>query len=413
MHEPITNRDAAIAADAADPLSFLRARFDLPSGIVYLDGNSLGAMPSNVPAAMLDAVTRQWGTDLITSWNENDWWRLPTRIGDRIAPLIGAGPGQVVCGDSTSIQLFQALTGLVRSNPGRSTLITDEANFPTDQYIAESVARTAGLRLIRTSPSELASVLDDHTSVVSFSAVDYRTGELWDAAAITDAVHRSGARMLWDLCHVAGAVPFALDALEADAAVGCSYKYLNGGPGAPAWLYLPTRNQHLDLPLTGWHGHADPFGLAREYRPAEGISRGRIGTPSVLAMLALDAALDVWDDVDIADVRAKSLALTRLAMDFVDDRLGAAMHIVTPRADDRRGSQVALRMPHAYEVTQALIARGVIGDFRAPDMLRLGFAAPYLTYAEVWDAMLTLYDVVTSGAYTDPSYARRADAAVT
>lgn len=413
MAEAITTRGAAVAADVADPVGFMRSRFELPAGIVYLDGNSLGAMPAHVPAAMADAVSRQWGTDLITSWNENGWWQLPTRIGDRIATLVGAAPGQVVCGDSTSVQLFQALTGLVRSNPGRSILITDGANFPTDQYIAESVARSAGLRLVRTSPADLASVLDEHTAVVSFSAVDYRTGELWDAAAITEAAHRSGARMLWDLCHVAGAVPFALDDLGADAAVGCSYKYLNGGPGAPAWLYLPRRHQQLDLPLTGWHGHAEPFGLASEYTPANGIGRGRIGTPSILAMLALDAALDVWDGVDIQAVRTKSLALTQLVIDFVDDRLSTAVQVVTPRQPHRRGSQVALRMPHAYEVTQALIARGVIGDFRAPDLLRLGFAAPYLTYTEVWDAMLTLYDVVTSGAFTDPAYARSADAAVT
>ena len=414
MPELITSRADAVAADSADPLAFVRERFTLPAGVVYLDGNSLGAMPANVPAAVADAVSRQWGHDLIRSWNDNEWWFLPTRVGDRIGALVGAAPGQVVCGDSTSVQLFQALTGLVRDNPGRTTVITDGANFPTDQYIAESVARAAGLHLVRVSPDELASALDDHTAVVSFSAVDYRTGELWDVESITAAVHRAGARMLWDLAHVAGAVPFALDALGADAAVGCTYKYLNGGPGAPAWIYLPRGRQNLDLPLTGWHGHADPFALTAEYSPASGIARARIGTPSILAMLTLDAALDVWNDMSIEAVRAKSLQMTAMVMAFADERLAdLGVEVVTPREARRRGSQVALRMPSAYEVTQALIARGIIGDFRAPDILRLGFAAPYLGFAEVWDALQIAADVLESRAYADPAYARTASAAVT
>lgn len=412
--EPIITRDAAVAADAQDELAGLRGRFNLPQGVVYLDGNSLGAMPTHLPAVMADAVARQWGTDLIRSWNDNGWWTLPTRIGDRIGALVGAAPGQIVCGDSTSVQLYQALTALVGLNPGRTTLITDGGNFPTDQYIAESVARATGLRLIRTSPDCVQSVLDTDTAVVSFSAVDYRSGELWDATSITAAVHGSGALMLWDLCHVAGAVPFELDALRTDAAVGCSYKYLNGGPGAPAWLYLPTHNQHAALPLTGWHGHADPFALEPRYVPAPGIERARIGTPSVLAMLALDAALDVFDAADIPAIRTKSLALTDMVIRFADARLAAHEVVVaTPRAPERRGSQVALRLPRAYEVTQALIARGVIGDFRAPDVLRLGFAAPYLGYAQVWDAMVALQDVLSSGEFTDPAFARSAAAPVT
>jgi kynureninase len=267
---------------------------------------------------------------------------------------------------------------------------------------------------VRTSPAQLAGVLDDQTAVVSFSAVDYRTGELWDAPRITAAVHDAGALMMWDLCHVIGAVPFALDSVGADAAVGCSYKYLNGGPGAPAWLYLPTRNQAADLPLTGWHGHADPFALAPVYAPADGIARARIGTPSVLGMLALDAALDLWDGIDIAEVRAKSMALTDLVISFADRHLTAFdVEVVTPREHVRRGSQVALRMPHAYEVTQALISRGVVGDFRAPDLLRLGFAALYLTFTDVWDAMEQLRDVLASAAYDDPVHARGAGSTVT
>ncbi|MCU1655987.1 MAG: kynU [Pseudonocardiales bacterium] len=415
MADPVSSRAAAVAADAADPLAFARARFALPPDVVYLDGNSLGALPANVPAAVADAVERQWGRDLISSWNSNGWWQLPAHVGDRIGALVGAAPGQVICGDSTSVQLFQALTALARIGTGRRTIITDGANFPTDQYLAESVARILGLRLVRVAPPDLAGVLDADTAVVSFSAVDYRTGERWDAPAITAAVHDAGALMLWDLCHVAGALPFDLDGLAADAAVGCTYKYLNGGPGSPAWLYLPTRLQpSADLPLTGWHGHADPFALEQQYVPATGIARGRIGTPALLSMLALDAALDVWDGVDLAAVRAKSLALSDLVIGYADANLAAfGVEVVTRREHERRGSQAALRMPHAYEVTQALVARGVVGDFRAPDLLRLGLAPLYLSFADVWTAMETLRDVLATEAYRDPAFARGMDATVT
>jgi kynureninase len=397
----------AEAADRADPLAFARARFTLPADVVYLDGNSLGALPANVPAAVADGVTRQWGTDLIGSWNPpNDWWHLPRRIGDRIGALVGAGAGQVVCGDSTTIQLFQALGALVRLAPGRSTVVTDGANFPTDQYVAESVTRLLGLRLVRVSPDRVASVLDDDVAVVSFSAVDYRTGERWDVAGITDEVHASGTRMLWDLAHVAGAMPFDLDALGADAAVGCTYKYLNGGPGSPGWIYLPIQLQErIELPVMGWNGHTDPFSLDQQFVPAPGIDRARIGTPSVLSMLALDAALDVWDGVDLLAVRAKSLALTDLVLVFADGLAEFGVEAVTPRDPERRGSQVSLRMPHAYEVTQALAARGVVGDFRAPDLLRLGFTPLYLSYADVWSAMQALRDVMQTRAYDDPRFA--------
>jgi kynureninase len=414
--EPIRSAQEAAAADLTDPLARLRPRFALPEGVVYLDGNSLGAMPAHVPAAVADAVERQWGHDLIRSWNApNDWWRLPARVGDRIGALVGAGPGQVTCGDSTTVQLYQALVALARLAEGRTTLVTDGANFPTDQYVAESVARSLGLRLVRASPGEVTEALGDDTAVVSFSAVDYRTGELWDARAITDAVHGAGGLMLWDLCHVAGAVPFQLDALGADAAVGCTYKYLNGGPGAPAFVYVPARHQlRLDLPITGWHGHADPFGLERSFVPASGIARARIGTPPVLSMLALDAALDVWDAVDLSAVRAKSLALAELVLGYAEERLrGYGVEPVTPRDPARRGSQVSLRLPAAYQVTQALIARGVIGDFRAPDLLRLGLAPLYLRFADVWQAMEQLGDVLATRAYDDPAFARSAATAVT
>jgi kynureninase len=264
------------------------------------------------------------------------------------------------------------------------------------------------MALVRVTPRDVESVLGPDVALVSFSAVDYRTGELWDAPAVTAAVHDAGAVMLWDLCHAVGAVPFDLDGICADAAVGCSYKYLNGGPGAPAWIYLAARHhERVHLPLTGWQGHADPFGLSSSYLPASGIERARIGTPPIIAMRALDAALDVFEDVALADVRAKSLALTELALTRADD---LAVSAVTPREPGRRGSQVALRLPHAYEVTQALIGRGVIGDFREPDLLRLGFAPLYVRFVDVWDAMDVLADVLGSEAWRDPRYAARATA---
>jgi kynureninase len=401
---PELTRETAL--QTTDPLAAVRDRFVLPDKVIYLDGNSLGALPKNVPAALDDAVTRQWGHDLIGSWNGNGWWTLPGRVGDRIGRLVGAGPGQVMCGDSTSVQLFQALVALCRLNPHRRTLITDSTGFPTDQYLAQSVARMLDLRLLHIRPDAVDEVLGEDTAVVALGAIDYRTGERWDAQGLTDTIHRAGGLVLWDLAHAAGVVPFDLDGIGADAAVGCSYKYLNGGPGAPAWIYLPKRHQAAaDLPLTGWHGHAAPFDLAPSFTPADGIERARIGTPHLLSMLALDAALDVFDDVPIDDIRAKSLALTQLVIDYADAHLPDAT-VVTPREDDRRGGQVALRMRHAYEVTQALIARGVIGDFRAPDILRMGFSPLYLSFAEVWDALEILREVLETRAYEDPGYAR-------
>ena len=408
---PIRSRDAAVAADARDPIAFARERFTRPTDLAYLDGNSLGALPSAVPAALRDAVERQWGQDLITSWNDNGWWTLPRRVGDRIASLLGAAPGQVICGDSTSVQIFQALVALARLRPGRRTLIIDRAAFPTDQYLADSVASLLGLTVRRISPTELAQTVDQDTAVVALSAVDYRTGELWDVARLTAAAHDAGALMMWDLCHAAGALDVQLDALTVDAAVGCGYKYLNGGPGAPGWLYLATRHQaSAELPLAGWHGHAEPFGLDGTYRPAPGIDRARIGTPPVLSMLALQTAMDAWDGVAIATVRAKSLALTDLVIAFADAHLPMA-EVVTPREHHRRGSQVALRLPYAYEVCRALIARGVIGDFRAPDLLRLGFTPLYLSYTQVWDALEVLRDVLQSEVFLSPEYARETDGA--
>jgi kynureninase len=323
---------------------------------------------------------------------------------------MGAAEGQVMCGDSTSVQLFQALVAACRLRPGRSVLLTDGANFPTDQYLADSVGRLLGLQVVRLHPSELAQHLDERVAAVSFSLVDYRTGELFDAAGLTRAAHEAGAVMVWDLCHAVGALPVALDEAEVDLAVGCTYKYLNGGPGSPAFVYVAHRHQQqVDLPLTGWNGHHEPFGLNGSYVAADSIERARIGTPPLLSMAALQAALTAFDGVDLHRLRAKSLALTQQVIDFADQRLaGFGVEVATPRRPELRGSQVSLRMPDAYQVCQALIERGVIGDFRAPDLLRLGFPPMYLSHADVHRGMTLLAEILADGSYREPRFARRA-----
>jgi kynureninase len=408
--EPDARRDAARLLDAVDPLAPARELFVLPEGVRYLDGNSLGAMPRAVPPAIEDALRRQWASDLIRSWNDNDWWGLPSRVGDRIGALIGAAPGQVMCGDSTSVQLFQTLMAACRLRPGRSVILTDGTSFPTDQYLADSVGRLLGLRVVRVRPSELAQHLDDETAVVSLNLVDYRSGELRDAGRITSQVHAAGALMLWDVCHAAGILPVHLDEVGADLAVGCGYKYLSGGPGAPAFVYVASRLiAEVDLPLTGWHGHRDPFGLDERYAPAESIERTRIGTPPLLSMLSLNAALDVFDSVSIDAIRTKSLLLTDRVIAFADEHLVPFdVDVVTPREQDRRGSQVSLRMPSAHAVCQALIERGVIGDFRAPDVLRLGFNPLYLSHSDVCEALLEVQSVLQEGVYREERFAHRA-----
>ncbi|MFC9324102.1 kynureninase [Kitasatospora sp. NPDC057015] len=400
--------------DRADPLAGLRSRFLLPEGVVYLDGNSLGALPAAVPPALADAVHRQWGGDLIRSWNDNGWWQAPLRVGDAIGRLIGAAAGQTVAGDSTSVQLFNALTAATRLRPGRPLLLTDPAHFPTDQYVADSVARLTGLEVHRLPLADLPGFLaarGDQVAVAGYSPVDYRTGELSDMAATTDAARRSGALMLWDLCHAAGALPVRLDALGVDLAVGCGYKYLSGGPGAPAYLYVARRHHaDFDHPLTGWNGHAEPFAASSDYTPAEGVGRARIGTPPILSMLALEAALTAFDGVDLDEVRAKSLSLTGFLLDCADRELdGLGFTAATPREPARRGSQVALRHPDAYALVQALAAHGVIGDMRAPDLLRFGVNALYTSHGDVLTAVRQLRAVVLAGEHRQERFRRRGE----
>ncbi|MGI5427482.1 kynureninase [Streptomyces sp. CA-179760] len=396
--------------DAADELRGKRDGFVLDE-VVYLDGNSLGALPAVVPGRVEDVVRRQWGELRIRSWEESGWWTAPERIGDRIAPLVGAAPGQVVVGDSTSVNVFKALVGAVRlAGEDRDEILVDATTFPTDGYIAESAARMTGRILRPVTPAQVPGALSGRTAAVLLNHVDYRTGRLHDLPALTAAVHEAGALAVWDLCHSAGALPVGLDEHGVDLAVGCTYKYLNGGPGSPAYLYVRRELQdRFDSPLPGWNSHAEPFGMRPAYEPASGAPRGRVGTPDILSMLALEAALEVWDGVPVEAVRAKSLALTDFFLQCVAEYVpeGRA-ECLTPVAHAERGSQIALRCspklstsfeqggaPIAGEVMKRLIERGVVGDFRAPDVLRFGFTPLYVGFADVERAARVLAETLS------------------
>jgi kynureninase len=371
--------------DAADDLRGKRDAFVLDD-VVYLDGNSLGALPAVVPGRVEDVVHRQWGELRIRSWEESGWWTAPERIGDRIAPLVGAAPGQIVVGDSTSVNVFKALVGAVRmAGEGRDEILVDATTFPTDGYIAESAARMTGRTLRPVAPAQVPGALGDRTAAVLLNHVDYRTGRLHDLPALTAAVHEAGAYAVWDLCHSAGALPVGLDEHGVDLAVGCTYKYLNGGPGSPAYLYVRRELQdRFDSPLPGWNSHAEPFGMRSGYEPAPGALRGRVGTPDILSMLALEAALEVWDGVPVEAVRAKSLALTDFFLECVAAYVPEGrVECLTPVPHAERGSQIALRCDDAGDVMKRLVERGVVGDFRAPDVLRFGFTPLYVGFADV------------------------------
>lgn len=389
----------ARALDATDELAHLRERFALPDGVLYFDGNSLGALPAAVPDAVHQVIEGEWGTGLIRSWFEGGWWDAPLRVGELVAPILGAGEGQVVVGDSVSVQLFNLLTAGVRLNPSRRRVLIDGDVFPTDAYMAASVARLLDVELERVPmadlPAELAARGDD-VAVALASAVDFRSGVLWDVAEVTRSCHDAGALVLWDLCHAAGAIPLDLDRHEVDLAVGCTYKYLSGGPGAPAFAYVARRHQQaIDLPLTGWHGHERPFDFAPDYRPDPGIARARVGTPHILSMRALEEALRVFGDAPIDRVRAKSLALGTFFLACLDElpaSLGLAS--ITPRDERRRGSQVTVRHPRSEEVMRRLLERGVVCDLRPPNLLRFGFNALYTSYEDVFVAVRSLGDAV-------------------
>ena len=423
------------ALDAADPLRPLRAHFTLPEGMVYLDGNSLGAMPSAAAARVADVVTREWGRDLIGSWNSASWFDLPQRLGDRVATLVGAGQGEVVVTDSTSVNLYKVLHAAIamaqQNDPGRRVVLSERANFPTDLYIAQGLCAAQGLELRLVDAQDIPTALaDPHAggvAVLMLTHVNYRTGAMFDMQATTAAAHAAGALTIWDLAHSAGAVPVDLQGAGADFAIGCGYKYLNGGPGAPAFVWVHPR--HADAfwqPLSGWWGHAAPFSFTPEYRPAPGISRYLCGTQPIISLSALECGLDVFRAAEplggMAALRRKSLALTDLFITLVEERCaGHGLALVTPRNHAQRGSQVCLsRADGAYAIVQALIARNVVGDFRAgdppgqadgvvpmPDILRFGFTPLYLGFEDVWNAVEQLRQVLESGEWQEARFHRQ------
>ena len=436
------------ALDTRDPLRSLREQFSLPEGVVYLDGNSLGALPRAAAARVAQAVTQEWGTGLIRSWNSAGWFDMPQRLGNKIASLIGAGTGTVVATDTTSINLYKVLSAALhiaaQDAPRRKLVLSERSNFPTDLYIAEALCKERGYRLQLVDAAQLETALTDEVAVLMLTHVNYRTGAMFDMQAITAAAHHRGALMVWDLAHSAGAVPVDLDGADADFAVGCGYKYLNGGPGAPAFVWVNPRNaDRFWQPLAGWWGHAAPFAFTPDYRPAPGITRYLCGTQPILSMTALDCGLDsvlaaqgcVAGQGAMAALRGKSLALTDLFIALVEQRCaGHGLELATPRAHAQRGSQVSFtRQTGAFAIMQALIARGVIGDFRAGsgaasdtsagsgaasdfsagdaaaqlDILRFGFTPLYLGFVDVWNAVEHLAQVLQSGEWQRPEFNRK------
>jgi kynureninase len=406
----ITRHDC-VALDAADALAALRERFVLPDNVIYLDGNSLGALPRHVPARLRAIVDREWGMGLIRSWNDAGWIDAARRTATKIAPLIGAGVDEVTVADSTSVNLFKLLVAAMRLNPGRDLLLTPIGNFPTDTYIAQGVADLVGVELRRVDADvdAVRAALGPRVALLAMSHVDYRAGRIHPMREITAAAHAAGVLMLWDLSHSAGVIDVDLDDAGVDLAVGCGYKYLNGGPGAPAFAFVARR--HVDRirhPLTGWFGHAQPFAFADDYAPAAGIDRLQCGTPPMLSLLALESALEVFDGVSIAALRAKSMALGDLFIRLTDTALdGLGVTVASPRDAATRGSQVSLSHPHGYAIVQALIANGIIGDFRAPDILRFGFAPLYVRFVDVFDTVAAIARILCTGEWNQPKHLSR------
>lgn len=406
---PNVYTDASIAAlDAADPLRDVRARFDLPDGVVYLDGNSLGALPRATAAKVAAVMHEEWGRGLIRSWNSADWIGAPQRVGAKIAQLVGAASHEVVAADSTSVNLYKLIVAALRAQPERTVVLSEPGNFPTDLYMIESAMEAFGGRhqLVLAPREELASRIDGNTALVLLTHVHYKTAAMHDMAALTAAAHAHGALILWDLSHSVGAVPIDLRGCEVDLAVGCGYKFLNGGPGAPAFLFVAERH-HASLysPLGGWMGHARPFAFVDGYEPAPGIARYLCGTPPMLAFAALESGVDLHLEQDMQQVLHKSRALATLMIDLVAQRCASyGLELVGPAAGAPRGSHVSFRHPEGYAIMQALIARGVIGDFRAPDVLRFGLTPLYLRFADIAQAVSVLEQVLRTDAWRAPEY---------
>ncbi|MBB3383613.1 kynureninase (plasmid) [Rhizobium sp. WW22] len=404
---------AVEAMDEADPLRVFRSRFALPAGVIYLDGNSLGAASHEVFAEVRQAAMEEWGNGLIRSWNSAGWFHLPLELGDRVGRLIGAAEGQTVVTDSTSINIYKTLHAALAMRPGRNVIVAEGDSFPTDIYMAEGVLSTRPgitLRLEGRDASTIEELIDDSVAVVLVNHVNYKSGELRDMVALTKRIQAAGALVIWDLCHSAGALPVDLDGANADFAVGCTYKYLNGGPGAPAFIYAAKRH-HASIvqPLSGWWSHARPFAFEQNFDGDAGIKRFLCGTQPILSLRALKGALSIWDEVDMEVLRRKSIALTDLFIRLVETKCGQyGVELETTRDSEKRGSQVSFIHSNAYEVMQALIERGVIGDFRAPSTLRFGFTPLYVSYRDVWRAVTVLEEILSSGSWKDARFAVRA-----
>lgn len=384
-----------------------RDAFYLPQGVTYLDGNSLGPLPVAAQQRMAAALQSEWGEMLIRGWNDAGWYEQPQHVGDRIGRLIGAGPGEVVMGDTLSIKVFQALSAALHLNDTRNVILTDSGNFPSDIYVAQGLAERLGAEVRIVSPDQLASSIRDDVAVLLVTEVDYRTGQRHDVAKLTQLAHDAGALVIWDLAHSAGAVDVDVTAGKADFAVGCTYKYLNGGPGSPAFIRIAPHLTATARPiLQGWMGHDAPFAFDLSYRPAPGVERMRVGTPPVLALAVLEASLDIWDHVDMQALRKRSIELTSAFIQQVEATCPEVL-LVTPREPDQRGSQVSFRHPQAYAIMQALIAQGVIGDFRAPDILRFGFAPLYNDLEDVSRAAAILTSVIKTKSWDRPEYHHR------
>jgi kynureninase len=404
----MTSREDCVARDFGDPLRGFRDRFVVPEGLIYLDGNSLGLMPRAAAGVLNRTIEQEWGHDLIRSWNSAGWFDMPILLGDRVGALIGAAPGQTVVCDTTSINLYKAIHAAIGLRPDRDVVIAEDESFPTDLYIVEGAMKSASRpmqrRLIGSNGPSLEALLDRKVAAVVLSHVNYRTGALLDMAAITKQIHAAGALVVWDLCHSIGVIETAFDRDAVDFAVGCTYKYLNGGPGSPAFISVAKAHQAAaSHPLSGWWGHATPFAFDRDFKPDQGIKRFLCGTQPIISLRGVEVALDAMEGVEVAALRQKSLALTELFMERVAALL-PNLEIVTPRQASLRGSQVGIVFDKGYAVVQAMIERGVIGDFRAPDIMRFGFAPLYVRYGDVWDAADILVECIKAEVWRDPRF---------
>ena len=412
MSELTVTRDQLLELDLADPLNHYRQQFDLRADTVYLDGNSLGPPLIGLHQHLQHFIENQWRQDLISAWNKHHWFAMGQKLGEKLSLLIGAKPNEVIVTDNTSINLFKLLVAAVKHQAPRKKIIAVNNNFPTDLYMAQSVAALLGdlqCQLLQVDPKELIAAIDNGTAVIVLSQVDFRTGNLLDVASIMAAAAKHGALVIWDISHTVGALPFDVKKLHIELAVGCTYKFLNGGPGSPAFVFVAEHlQQQMQQPLTGWFGHNQPFAFSKNYQPAQNIHRFQSGTPSVVALSALDHALSLWQQIDLQQIQQKSTALTHYFIQLVKQECGDCnIGLATSEHNNQRGSQVSLTHPDGYAIVQALIANNVIGDFRSPNIMRFGFAPLYVTYIDVWNSVQTLKQVMVEEQYKDPDYQNR------